>query len=79
VVLHVAPREAVRDHFEVDEPLAGIDAAHLAVVAINVDHLDVDDLAEHFAGDVFSSLGSERLTFFRERRSPSATRLRGRG
>jgi len=37
VVLRVPPGEAVLDHFEVDEPLAQVDAAHLAMIPVYTD------------------------------------------
>ncbi len=42
VVLHVSPRETIRDHFHVDEPLAQINPAHLPAIAVDVDHVDSD-------------------------------------
>jgi hypothetical protein len=65
VVGHVAPREAISDHFHVHEALPEKDPAHLPVVPIDVDHFDSHELAEHFVSKILSSLGPERLPLLR--------------
>jgi hypothetical protein len=61
VVGHVSPRESVADHFHVDEAIAEKDAADLTLITVDIDDLDADGLVEHFAGEILSSLGAERL------------------
>jgi hypothetical protein len=64
VVGHVPPRKAVADHFHVDEARAQVDAANFALVAVDVDDLDADRLAEHFVSKILLRLDPERLVPF---------------
>ena len=61
IVPHVAPGEAVADHFQVDEAVAEIDSPDLAAVSVDVHDLDADGLAEHFGGQVLSGFCPKRL------------------
>jgi len=65
VVNHISPSEPVVDHFHVDESLAQIDAAHLPLESVDVDHLDSDGLLEHLRGQRFPRLRPKRLPILR--------------
>jgi hypothetical protein len=63
VIPHVTPGEAIADHLQVDEAFAKVDASDLALVAVDVDHVDADDLAEHLLAQRLPGPIAERLAF----------------
>ena len=60
VVPDVSPCEAVAHHLQIDEPVAQVNPPHLAAVAVDIDDLDANDLAEHFRAERLAGLCLKR-------------------
>lgn len=61
---HVPPSKALADLLKVDEAVTNENPSDLSAAAVHVDHLDADDLAEHFGGQVLPRFCPERLALF---------------